>query len=457
MYRLQQAKVQLRKQIRSEIARQTIPPSAASTPSFRRIEIPIEPIDPLKWLVQQNHTEKTYWFDREEKFEMAGIGVTYVIAGETGFSYKEVFSRLAEALLHSPPRQRYFGGMVFDPAQPVEQEWSSFGWYRFILPRWEIVRREEETFLCANYPAGVMDDQIKIMEAELEHLIYEEREESLSLPEICSREDYPPLQEWEHSLRKALNRISGGELQKVVLARKTVYSFQEQINPLSVLLPLKAEQPRTFRFAFRTADGATFLGATPERLYRRTGHRIESEALAGTRPRGSDAASDLRLEEELQGSGKDLEEHRWVSRIVEGNLRSACTSLEIPTKESVLKLPEVQHLYTLFRGQLKEEIGDAELLALLHPTPAVGGHPRRDALQTISRLEPFSRGWYAAPVGWVSRDAAEFAVGIRSALFTGNRAAVYAGAGIVSGSDPQQEWLEIENKMKHFSKLLGEQ
>ena len=127
--------------------------------------------------------------------------------------------------------------------------------------------------------------------------------------------------------------------------------------------------------------------------------------------------------------------------------------MEYPDKTFILKLSRLQHLYSNIRGLLKDGIGDSDILQHLHPTPAVGWYPKNEAMRYIEDIEPFDRGWYAGPVGWVSSDAAEFAVAIRSAITTENKLILYAGAGIVPGSDPEKEWAEIENKIANYLKV----
>ncbi len=131
-------------------------------------------------------------------------------------------------------------------------------------------------------------------------------------------------------------------------------------------------------------------------------------------------------------------------------------SVNEPSPPTILKLNHLQHLYNQLTGQLKEHIDDGDIINELHPTPAVGGFPREAALEQIGWLEPFDRGWYAAPVGWISEDAAEFVVAIRSGLVAGQQLHLYSGAGIVEGSSPSKEWEEIENKISNFIKTLGQ-
>ena len=208
-------------------------------------------------------------------------------------------------------------------------------------------------------------------------------------------------------------------------------------------------------FCFVPAAGRAFLGVSPERLYRRDGARIRCEAMAGTRVRGDRAALDRRLERCLMDSEKDRREHGYVVRGLRENLADLCRSLTDGAGVSVVKLRQCQHLARAFQGVLRAGVGDAELVKALHPTPAVGGYPPERAVRHIEETETFDRGWYAGPVGWVGRDAAEFAVAIRSGLVEGSTLSVFAGAGIVAGSDPASEWRELDCKMGHFADALG--
>ena len=209
-----------------------------------------------------------------------------------------------------------------------------------------------------------------------------------------------------------------------------------------------------FYFLFQPNEETAFLGATPERLYSREGRAIQTEAIAGTRPRGTDDASDLALGNELLKSSKDIAEHEYVVRSLRESLNQLCkTSGEIAGRD-LLKLANVQHLLTRFEGELKSDISDGDILSALHPTPAVGGYPRGPAMDLIGELEPFERGWYAAPVGWIGAEAAEFAVGIRSGLLHRNQLHLFSGAGIVKDSHPDREWDEIERKISNFLSVI---
>jgi len=198
------------------------------------------------------------------------------------------------------------------------------------------------------------------------------------------------------------------------------------------------------------------MGASPERLYRRTGRAIETEALAGTRPRGEGAADEA-LRAELLADDKERREHRIVVDGIREALAGLCVNVREDPTISVLQLRNCQHLFETVEGVLANGVTDGDVLRALHPTPAVGGTPTVDAVRWIAALEPFDRGWYAGPVGWIGRDSAEFAAAIRCGLACGDSLRVYSGAGIVAGSTPEREWAEIENKMSNFLEALATQ
>ena len=214
--------------------------------------------------------------------------------------------------------------------------------------------------------------------------------------------------------------------------------------------------PSTYLFCFQPKPGVAFIGISPERLYKRQDRYIRTEAVAGTCLATGDEHEDAARAAELLSSEKDLREHRHVVDAIGNELTTRCHAVHVQPEVSVMRLARYQHLCTAIEGILDHFHTDAELLRALHPTPAVGGVPRDAALDWIARTEPFDRGWYAGPVGWVGSDSAEFAVAIRSALVTGNTVHVYTGAGIVDGSTPESEWAELESKLAPYASVLAE-
>jgi len=227
------------------------------------------------------------------------------------------------------------------------------------------------------------------------------------------------------------------------------------LDALALLARLRAITPNSFHFCFQPEHGLAFIGATPERLYGRVGRTLRSEAIAGTRPNGATAAETARLGYELLHSEKDVREHVFVREQIRQQLAPLCSTLVVAPEPALLKLTRRQHLWTPISGQLHDHVDDADILSRLHPTSAVGGEPTARALQHIAELEPFDRGWYAGPLGWIAHGSAEFAVAIRSGLVDGAQLALYSGAGIVPGSTADGEWDEIENKISDFVNILG--
>jgi isochorismate synthase len=245
--------------------------------------------------------------------------------------------------------------------------------------------------------------------------------------------------DWHAMVDAALGAIDRGELTKVVLAREVVVETDVAPSLTRVLAHLRAHQPACFLYQ---ADG--LVGATPELLVRRVGARVESCPFAGTAPAGDGAAA------RLAASAKDVWEHRLVVDDVVATLDPVCETLAVPAEASVTSLASVVHLATPVDGILRAPAPSALTLArALHPTAAVAGTPRDDALRLLTELEPVPRGRYAGPVGWVdARGDGEWAVALRGAQLDGCRALLHAGAGIVRGSQPDAEWAETQAKLE---------
>ena len=240
-----------------------------------------------------------------------------------------------------------------------------------------------------------------------------------------------------------------------MLARRAELGFAEELDGIHLAEELLAATPGCFHFYVEPVEGTAFLGASPERLFRREGRFVRSEAVAGTRPRGASSEDDDDLRDDLLGSEKDRSEHGFVEVGIREALGPLCGEIEVEGGVSEMKLASRRHLVSRVDGVLREGVTDAEVLRALHPTPAVGGYPGAEALEGIRDLEPFDRGWYAGPVGWIGADASEFAVGIRSGLVRGRTLALFSGAGIVAGSKPEEEWVEIEQKIEDFTGAVG--
>jgi menaquinone-specific isochorismate synthase len=259
--------------------------------------------------------------------------------------------------------------------------------------------------------------------------------------------------DYANVVARGLERIAAGEFEKIVLARAIDLEADRPLHPLTVLNGLRQRFPDCYAFSAAGGSGASFIGAAPERLVRVSQGMIETEALAGSARRGASASEDAALAAALQRSEKDLREHRHVIGSILRRVETLGVRLDFSETPGLRKLANVQHLHTPMRAPLPVGVRLLDLVAVLHPTPAVGGTPRAAAVAAIRGLEGFPRGLYAGALGWINaRGGGEFFVGLRSALVEGAKARVYAGAGIVAGSEPEREFGETELK---FQALLA--
>lgn len=424
-----------------------------------RVEVRAGDLDPLRWLAAQTMRPRSFWAGREDGTAVASVGVADLVESDGTPDDAPPSGRLAP-LSPASGEARYYGGLRFDPGVHADEEWGKFGAYRFVLPRFELRSRGGETTLACNLILPRDAARVGELLGEVESLSLPEGPErpsdpEASLPLPVSRADAPDREGWGENVETALRAFSARRMEKVVLARRVEFRFGEDLEPVTLLEDLRGATPGCFHFLLEPEEGVAFLGASPERLFRREGRSILSEAVAGTRPRGASSVDDTELGEELLQSAKDRAEHSFVRLGIGEDLSPLCEELEAEDRASEMKLARGRHLVSKIRGTLREGVEDGEVLAALHPTPAVGGYPKEEALEEIRTLEPFDRGWYAGPVGWLGVDGAEFAVGIRSGLVRGGTLVLYSGAGIVEGSTPGGEWTEIEQKIGDFTGTFG--
>ncbi len=420
--------------------------------SVQRIEIKIKPIDPLAWLAAQRNTIKIYGANQDDSAAIAGVGEAACVRGQGAVRYALVFARLRKYLQPQHPYLQWYGGFCFDDRK-MDAAWKEFGTYRFVLPRFELARDKDKMIFCCNLIGPLSPTTVAGILKDLHGSLEKAPLNAAPLKSI-SRRDHPSLKQWTGNVQKVLSSIEDKKYSKVVLARKTVLKFSQHLNPWVMLKQLQQVTPNSYHFCFQFGR-SVFLGASPERLYKRQARHVMSEAVAGTCPRGSNAAEDRRLKQELADSRKNAHEHALVVEAIQQNLGALCENLNHAPAPEVLSLGNGHHLLTTFAGQLKDGIKDEDVLQYLHPTPALGGTPKDKAMVVIRKAEPFGRGWYAGPLGYVGLDWAEFVVGIRSALVNGKNLSAYAGAGIVNASKPQEEWQEIEHKISNFIKIIA--
>lgn len=333
-----------------------------------------------------------------------------------------------------------FAALPFDPTTPG----------RLIVPEVIVGRAEDGTrWITTISPDGDESDGGRELESLLDR---ELPAEGTVDPGAISVRSLRSPEQWCEALvagRDRLRQDSG--LEKFVLAREIEVGFEREV-PRSVLLD---RLRRSYPSCYITAVDS-MIGASPELLLSRTGDIVRCRPMAGTAPRSADPTVDARLAAGLLSSTKDRHEHQITIDMVHDTLLPWCSYLDAEPEPSIVAMANVQHLATYLEGRLSSPPASViELMRALHPTPAVGGWPTTEALKLISEIEGFDRGAYAGPVGWVDhRGNGEWAVGVRSAEFHGNRARVFAGVGVVADSDPDAELAETRAKLQAVLSVL---
>ncbi len=301
-----------------------------------------------------------------------------------------------------------------------------------VVPATVVGRRDGRTWLTRIGPADALPDP-SLPAPSRRQPIDRVRYAGASVPDL----------HWLQTVADAIDRIGSGEVEKVVLARDHAVWSRDPFDARLLTNRLAARFPGCFTFS---VDG--LVGATPELLIRRRGRAVDARVLAGTTGRGHDPEHDDALGAALLTSDKDLAEHRYATTSVREVLEDRCEELRIEDEPWLLKLANVQHLATDVHGRLRREESALELVDALHPTAAVGGVPPDRAIALIRELEGMDRGRYAGPVGWLAADGnGEFGVALRCAQLSGARARLFAGAGIVAGSLPEDELEETRLKL----------
>jgi salicylate biosynthesis isochorismate synthase/menaquinone-specific isochorismate synthase len=351
------------------------------------------------------------------------------------------------------------GGFAFADDGGGSAAWDGFAPASLHVPAVSLARRGEVTWVTVNLLVGP-DDTLEDLRSQVARRLDTLRSSPLPMLDPAPTGRYRvgspmPPSHYEEAVARAIQRIAGGELQKVVLAREVEVRAPQDHDPAAVLGVLREAFPSCFVYAVGRGD-ATFLGASPELLIRREGQRASTVALAGSTRRSADPAVDDHLGERLLRSDKDREENAIVARRIARALGPHAVWVTSPSEPVLIKVANIQHLAAPIRAQLHSPLSAVELAGLLHPTPAVGGEPTADAMTLIPRLEGLDRGWYAGPIGWTDRSGdGEFCVALRCALLRGPLARCYAGCGIVRDSEPAAELAETEIKLQALLPVLA--
>lgn len=335
----------------------------------------------------------------------------------------------------------------------------------FFIPRWLLRHSSSHCILTINDQIQPWDDVNAVL-ARLEHwrshLQATSSYQSPTLHEISQIKEVQGRQGWTEIVERALQLIHQGHFQKVVLARAIDVLANRDFDPFQILHVLRCEYPECISFLLDCGMGKTFLGATPEIVlqFKTQGDRLRlrSDALAGSIGRGKTLQEDRILAEQLLHSEKDRREHQFVIRSICDRLQTMGANIHPQVNTKLLKLSNVQHLHTPITAEIYNSnwLMILDILQQLHPTAAVGGVPRDRAVCFMQQWEACDRGWYAAPIGWLNGNGeGTFGVGIRSGYIQGDRARIFAGAGIVANSQVENEQSETTIKFAALLKALG--
>ncbi|MBL5964195.1 isochorismate synthase MenF [Lelliottia amnigena] len=408
-----------------------------ATPGLRHFDVSFplnDAFDPLAWLGAQIAYPQFYWQQRSGDEEMAALGVA------------ESFSTLSAARQflsdrHDSPDTRICGLNAFTPGQS-----------HLFLPRllWRRTGGAATLRLTLSSEVSLQDDARCALNF-LQQLQAIRPITTLS-SHIVRETHLPARPDWLSLVSQATDAIARGEFEKVVLARATDLQFDQRVTAIALMAASRRINHNCYHFCMMFDAQNAFMGSSPERLWRRRGKRLRTEALAGTVASHADDAQSHRLGEWLLNDDKNQRENMLVVEDICQRLQHHTQALEVLPAQ-IVHLRKVQHLRRCIWTELKTA-DDEQCLHLLQPTAAVAGLPRDPARGFILRKEPFEREWYAGSAGYLSPEQSEFCVTLRCARVSDNAVRLYAGAGIVSGSVPEEEWQEIENKAAGLRTLL---
>ncbi|MFD1564899.1 isochorismate synthase MenF [Haloarchaeobius amylolyticus] len=403
--------------------------------------------------VLEGDTESRMQWATPDGHEIVGRGVAarFTATGADRFDRIRTQARRAfDGLTHDGPdhaRPRAFGGFSFHDGHKAAPPWIGFGAASFVVPQLFVTRTDDGTWLTAvGHRVDEAEDRLERWHDRLTDLPVTRNDETT--PGVAATRRTTSQATWTEQVEAALERIDDGRLTKVVLAQSLSVDLEDPIDVPATLERLRRRYPNCYGFQIGHDAGGTFFGAPPERLVSKRGAHVETEALAGSVPRGDTPAEDEAHVERMRADAKFQHEHGLVVDAIREQLAPFARELSV-SKQTIRRLATIQHLRTPIEATLEGDRHVLELVEALHPTPAVGGVPPEAAWETIRDTEPFDRGWYAAPVGWF--DAAgdgEFAVGLRSGVATGETVTLFAGNGIVADSDPDEEWDEVQLKFR---------
>ncbi|WKA56064.1 isochorismate synthase [Planococcus shixiaomingii] len=411
--------------------------------------------------------QRMFWQNREKTFTLVGLGHAHTLTtGNHHGRFEEIqkdWQSLCKQIVNEEQSVQpvLFGGFSFDPLNKQQSEWIRFPETYFAVPMFQLILKDDRAFVSIHLITKE-EETFKTFDAmrkERDTMIHAAQVSELATyekPVVVERQEMKKEQ-YMQSIEKVKAIIKANQAEKVVIARALKLKYEKTLSPSAALYQVSKEQPESFLFGIEAED-QFFFGATPERLVKVENRKALSTCLAGSTPRGKTVESDAQLAEELMRDRKNRSEHQYVVSMISQVFKKHCEETVVPRTPSLMKIRDIQHLYTPVKGELRLGSTLFDLVRDLHPTPALGGEPKQAALSLIRQYESMNRGFYAAPIGWVDAEGnGEFAVAIRSALINEKEAYLYAGGGIVEDSTPESEYLETWVKFRPMLRALGGQ
>lgn len=427
----------------------------------------INGVDPLEIFAALNLQETVHFYGenaaRQEIILAFGMCQSLRISGKYRFRLAQQFSQECFAKLTAIANGQgrvhlpyiFCGFSFFDNGIVISPFPNSF----LFLPQIQIVTTPHNSYVSCQIFLDASTNILSLVQSLFKTLNLIRNPPRLNHHRIVSPSACAPrlsqTQDLSQAIARSVQHIEQHKLSKVVLAAALNVDYRHPLNVVHSLQRLRRHYGDCHLFSLGNGQGDCFIGASPERLLSLQNHHLITDALAGSAPRGKTPQADHQLGQQILHNPKERREHQAVLDYLLTRLTAIGLTPQVSPLQ-LLKLSNIQHLWTQIQAPFPSHLHPLELVAQLHPTPAVAGVPAAIACDLIRQYETFERGLYASPLGWVdSQGNSEFIVGIRSALISQNRACLYAGAGIVAGSDPQQEVAEIALKLQTLWRSLA--
>lgn len=447
---------------------QTTSPGAAPVTrpaDFRTARRLIQVGDPGRFLRLMEGQARGFWARGPRWVAHAGIlGQVTAEPGPGRFRQVERAARAWEAQGDGEEALRFYGGFSFREEHEAGGHWDGFPAALFHLPAVEFDGEGTGVArLRVRIPVG---DDPEAAQARAESVADDLVRRLAEVPTGANGAGAPASvtaaqvegarDAWLDAVRETLDAIEEGRFTKAVLARTRDVALAGEIGVIDVLMALWNQHHRAHAFLFEPEPGRRLLGAAPEVLVTLRDGRISATAVAGSVRRGQDEAEDRSLAGSLLASRKDRAEHHAVVEAMVRHLNDLAADVTVQDEPHILALARIQHLETEVGARAVPGLSALRLVERLHPTPAVCGVPRDRALRFLGEAEPFERGWYAGPVGWFDTEGeGHFVPALRTAVAVERRWRLFAGAGIVDGSEPESEWDETGIKFQPVLRALA--